>query len=244
VQALSPVSTASGFIPIIRFIRFNLKNKKMKTFISLLVIVSFALPASAQLRLNGYTGYTFDDNVDSYYDNSNYYEGKIKGGFQWGVGLEFQVRRDLGIELSYLRMDTKAPITYFQNGVKFAEFDLGVNYIMLGGNRYFRKSGSKVEGFGGLQLGVNIFGLDNPTNGKSSDKTFFAWGLKGGMNYWASEKVAIKIQAGLLSAVQSVGGGFYFGTGGSGAGLASYSTIYQFTIGGGIVVKIPTAAGK
>ncbi len=38
----------------------------MKTFISLLVIVSFALPASAQLHLNGYTGYTFDDKVDSW----------------------------------------------------------------------------------------------------------------------------------------------------------------------------------
>jgi hypothetical protein len=213
---------------------------------SLIVVlfIAFALPASAQLRLNAYTGYTFDDNVDSYYDNTSYYDGKIKGGFQWGVGLEFQVRPDYGVELLYLRQDTKAPMTYYQNGVKFTEFDLGVNYIMLGGTRYFRRSGSKIEGFGGAQLGVNIFGLENPSNGKSTDKTFFAWGLKGGMNIWASEKVAIKLQAGLLSAVQSVGGGFYFGTGGAGAGLSSYSTIYQFTLGSGLVIKIPTAAGK
>ena len=45
----------------------------------------------------------------------------------------------------------------------------------------------------------------------------FAWGLRGGVNIWASEKVGIKLQALLLSSVESVGGSLYLGTGGAGA---------------------------
>jgi hypothetical protein len=32
-------------------------------------------------------------------------------------------------------MDTKAPTTYFNNGVKSANFDVALNWIMLGGVR-------------------------------------------------------------------------------------------------------------
>jgi hypothetical protein len=42
----------------------------------------------------------------------------------------------------------------------------------------------------------------------------------------------------LLSAVQAVGGGLYFGTGGAGAGVSGFSTFYQFSLGGGLVFKI------
>lgn len=217
----------------------------MKKKISFVVIVMLLAATSfaQNIRLNAYGLGVFDDNIDSYYDNSSYYNGTIKGGFMWGAGLEFMVRRDYGVELLYLRQDTKAPIEYFNNGIKFTNFDLAVNYVMIGGTRYFRGNG-KVEGFGGMMLGGDFLNVKNPDNGKSTSKTFFAWGLKGGANIWASEKVGIKLQAQLLSAVQSVGGGFYFGTGGVGAGLASYSTMYQFGLGGGLVFKLGGAAKK
>ena len=62
------------------------------------------------LRLNGYTTYVFDDKVDSYYSSTSYYEGKIKGGFLWGGGLEYMASQTTGIERKYLRLDTKAPL--------------------------------------------------------------------------------------------------------------------------------------
>jgi hypothetical protein len=46
------------------------------------------------------------------------------------------------------------------------------------------------------------------------------------------------LQAQLLSAVQSVGGGFFFGTGGSGAAVTANSSMYQFELGGGLVFKM------
>ena len=86
-------------------------------------------------------------------------------------------------------------MNYYQNGIKYTEFDLGINYIMLGGTRYFQKSGSKVEGFGGLIVGLDAMNLTNTRNGNSSNMTKFAWGIRGGANIWATQNVGIKLQA-------------------------------------------------
>lgn len=191
-------------------------------------------------RVNLYGAYVFDDKFDSYYSSSSYYQGKIKGGFQWGGGIEYSLRPEYGVELLYLRQSTHAPTTYAISSVNTNEtnFDLGLNYIMLAGSRRALSSNDKLEGFGGLMLGMVIADLKDPDSGRSASATKFAWGLRLGGIVWASEAVGIKLQAQLLSAVQSAGGGFYFGTGGAGAGVSTYSTIYQFSLGGGLVFKV------
>ena len=193
-----------------------------------------------KINVNLYGAYVFDDKFDSYYSSSSYYEGKIKGGFQWGGGLEYMVRPEYGVELLYLRQSTHAPTTYASTIVTTGQtdFDLGLNYIMLGGARHVMSSSGKLEGVGGLMLGMVIADLKDPDSGRTANATKFAWGIRLGGIVWASEAVGIKLQAQLLSAVQSAGGGFYFGTGGAGAGVSSYSTIYQFSLGGGLVFKV------
>ena len=62
-----------------------------KLFLAAFVFVISGSAIQAQnFRLNGYALYTFDDKVDSYYSNTSYFEGKIKGGLTWGVGAELQ----------------------------------------------------------------------------------------------------------------------------------------------------------
>jgi len=191
------------------------------------------------LRVNGYTFYAFDDRVDSYYSNTEYFNGKIKGGFQWGGGLEYMMIPGQSIELTYLRLDTEAPMEYYDNRVKNTTFDVATNYIMIGSNRYFGMN-PKIEPYGGLQLGMAIFNVDDQAANStlSGSATKFAWGAKLGLNFWASESLGIKIQTGLNSAVQGAGGGLYFGTGGVGAGVSTYSTFYQFYVGGGLTFKM------
>lgn len=192
------------------------------------------------LRINGYTFYAFDDKVDSYYSTTDYYRGTIKGGFQWGGGLEYMMTPEQGVELSYLRLDSNAPMEYYDRTtqrVEYTNFDVATNYILLGGNRYFGLN-PKVEPYAGLQAGVSVFNVNNPDNGRSGNSTKFAWGAKLGVNIWASDKVGLKIQTGLISAVQAAGGGFYFGTGGVGTGVSTYSTFYQFYIGGGLTFSM------
>jgi len=209
--------------------------KKLFLIIALTPL-SMAVYAQMPIRLNAYGAYVFDDKFDTYYSSTDYIYGKIKGGFMWGVGIEGKVREDYGAELMYFRLDTKAPVETFTN--RNRTIDLAVNYIMLGGVRYLTVSDGKIEPYGGLMLGMAIFDNKKPQGGEASGATKFAWGARLGTNIWFSERVGIKLQAYILSAVQGAGGGLYIGTGGAGAGVSTYSTLYQFGLGGGLVFKI------
>ncbi len=215
-----------------------MKKKLLALVVSAL---SFLFVSAQEFRLNAFAGYVFDDHVESYYSTTSYYEGTIKGGFRWGGGLEYMVNPAYGINLIYLTQSTTAPLNYYDNnppaGLKNREFDLTTHWIMLGGARYMRKD--KLEPYGGLEIGMVISNLENPLSGASASNTNFAWGIKLGTNIFFSEKVGLKIQADLRSATQAAGGGFYFGTGGAGVGVSSYSTIYQFGLGGGLVFRFP-----
>ena len=191
------------------------------------------------IRLHGYGIYAFDDNsIEAYSDAGDYFEGSIKGGFQYGGGLEVMPAPAIGVEFTYLRLDSKAPMTYYDNIVtRSTDFDLAQNWLFLSFNKYIPVN-PKVEPFAGFQVGMDIINVENPDNGNSGSATKFAWGLKAGAHIWASEKVGIKLQLGLMSAVQAMGGSIYFGTGGAGAGVSGFSTYFQFNLGGGLVFKL------
>jgi len=189
------------------------------------------------LRLHGYANYAFDDKVDSYYSTTSYFRGTLEGGFEYGGGLEYILRPAYGIEFSYLRLDSKAPMVYYDIIERSAELDVASNYLMLGGNRYL-VGNPKIEPYFGLQMGMGIFKVNNPETDNTGNATKFAWGLKAGINIWLSDKIGLKLQGGLLSAVQSVGGGLYFGTGGASAGITGYSTFYQWNLGGGLIFDL------
>jgi len=208
----------------------------MKKILIVCLLFGFYSSQAQTWRLNGYAMYAFDDKVDNYYSSTSYFHTTIKGGLVWGAGLEYVVHNSNGVELLYMRQDTKAPTNYYyNNGDRNGDFDIGINWILLGFNRYQRFENEKIEGFGGLGLGVAIFDI-TANDGRSQSSTKFGWNLKLGVNIYASEKFAIKLQTGLMSAVQGVGGGLYFGTGGAGAGVSTYSSMLQFQVGGGIVV--------
>ena len=134
--------------------------------ISLLFILTASAIQAQGFRLNGYALYTFDDKVDSYYSNTQYFDGKIKGGLTWGVGAEFMIKPEYGLELSYYRMDTEAPVNYYDIIPKTATLDVALNWIMLGGSRYMTLANPKIQPYGGMMLGVGIIDTKNPDNGK------------------------------------------------------------------------------
>jgi|KBSMisStandDraft_5_1062788.scaffolds.fasta_scaffold01321_2 hypothetical protein len=216
-----------------------------KKIFGFLITVILATAANAQgIRLNAYGNYVFDDKIDSYYSTTNYFSGTIKGGFLWGGGLEFRLKEYYGLELMYLRLDTDVPVNYWNNGDKLTSLKVGINYIMANGVRSFPTHNPKVDPYGGLGLGMAIIDAENPVNNKSNSATKFAWNLRFGVNIWTEGRIGIKLQTMLISVPQGAGGGLYFGTGGVGAGVTTYSSIYQFVLGGGLVFKLGSAAHK
>jgi hypothetical protein len=216
---------------------FNLKNTAMKKIILSVFVFSvlFSSAYAQEKRINLYGAYVFDDEVSAY-DSYNYgFGGKIKGGFQYGAGLEFISHKDIGFELLWIGQTTQGQLNYYNSyyvGGTPLTLDLNLNFAMLGINRYMRNPDSKVETFAGIMLGCLFESAKYQDFSQSAEK--FSWGLRLGANIWASEKIAVKLQAQILSAVQAAGGSVYFGTGGTGAGVSTYSSMLQCSLGGGL----------
>jgi len=203
-----------------------------------LVFGIWATGLAQELRLNGYSGYVFDDRFETFNSDVSFFEGTVRGGYQWGVGLELLPSDYYGVELMYYRQDTEVPVSYYDRSVVSRTLDASVNYIMLGGMRYAGKD--RIQGYFSPMAGIVIFNNKDPEPSEPGSYTKFAWGVKLGGNIWISDHFGLKIQTQLLSAVQAIGGSFYVSTSGPGAGISTFSTFYQFTLGGGVTFRFPS----
>lgn len=205
-----------------------------KTTVLALALVGASLVSWAQpsITLLTFESYTFADKFETEYGT-----GKIMDGFQWGGGLEFGLSEVMAVELIYQRLDTDAYYDGYYSLGSSERFNgsVGVNYLLLGGTRYAPLN-DKISGFGTLDLGVGWF---NPSSSLESEgSTKFAIGGRLGVRIQTTERVSLRLHAQILSPVQWAGGGFYFGTGGSGAGVSTGSTIWQFNLGGSLNFKL------
>lgn len=216
-----------------------MKNKTITLcFILFLLTGAFNFSSAQKYKINLYSAYTFDDEVTAS-SNNNYFTGTINAGYQWGLGFEYIVQPTYGIELAYFRQSTDFPVSFTTNTdtTTQSSYPIALNFIMLGGNKYLPIPNSIVTPYGGLMLGMAIFDNKEPPSGASSSTTNFAWGARGGLFLNFSKSVGLKLHAQLLSAVQSFGGGLYLGTGGVGAGVDTESSMYQFGLGGALVIQ-------
>lgn len=184
------------------------------------------------VRMNFYGGYTFADkfNFSGYV---GYDQARIDEAGHFGAGLEIEVRPMYGVELYYQLQSTQGSL--LGTSAELAE-DLNVSYLMLGGLRY--AGNQKIRGFAGLMVGAAFFNSDGV------NATKFGWGGRLGLLVAGSERLGIRVGAQVLSAVQGASGGMYFGTGGAGAGVSTYSTLYQFGLFGGVALSLGTGAGS
>ena len=214
----------------------------MRVLFITIMCLAFTGVKGQEVLVKLYGNQVFADRFDSYYDRYNYYHGKLKGTFQAGGGIEYRFSDYSGVELLYLRSESVAPTTYlfdnFNAGLQTTDFDVALNYVMLAHVNHFNGFGEKIDPYAGAMLGAMIAEIYNPDLNRESGATKFAWGLRGGIILWPTDFVGINLQGQLLSAVQAMGSTLYFGTGGAGAGVSSYSTIYQFSLGGGLVFKL------
>jgi opacity protein-like surface antigen len=197
----------------------------MKKSLIIILILFSGIYLNAQstgaIRLNAYGSYNFNERVplDAFYTD-------VQGGFQWGAGLEYFIRRNKSIELKYLRMDTKTPL-FRPNGeqVNKGNDDAALNYILLGGNNYFGGNG-KITPFAGIGLGVGW--AEGNTNNSGAK---FAWDAKLGVHIATESVVSFKVQAYVQSMVSTFGTD-YWSYNGFIYAVPDYATIFQFGLGG------------
>jgi len=195
----------------------------------LIVIGCFAANfSSAQsLEVTPFSGYTLRSTFDVPGGSMRVYGNHTFGGI-----LTYNINPRYGIEFMYSRQSTEADsrsIYLDARGVPVA-----VVYTTLGGLKQFPVS-EQVIPFAGLNLGVA--GLI-PQTRQYEDGWRFAVGAKVGSKFMFSEAVGLRLQAAMNMPVQGFGSSFYFGTGGAGVGVGTYSTIFQFTFTGGLVLRL------
>src|SRR5215204_1431312 len=157
-----------------------------------------------KLRLNGYGSYVLDGMYHIYYPDGDSYKGTINQGLQLGVGAEYMVSSNYGVELNYLkRYTTVFPEDAVNPDRKNG--DLQFNYVLLGINAYPQASG-RLQAYGGVSTGVVIqtsySPVDIPAHPIKNAITKFAWAARLGGIFWLSEQVGLKLQTQWLSALQ------------------------------------------
>src|SRR5438309_515309 len=91
----------------VSFTSLKMRNNRYRETFSLCLLFIIASACDAQkLRLNGYGGYVLDGTYHIYYVNDNVYEGKMNHGLQLGLGTEYLLTPNYGVELSYLARST------------------------------------------------------------------------------------------------------------------------------------------
>jgi hypothetical protein len=202
------------------------------------ILLAFGLLASAYsikaqtgaITLLTFESFTFADKFQSYYGGY----GQIGDAFQWGGGLEFGIDPNKSVELIYQRMD--ADVYYDGDFSQRVYGTAAINYILLGATGYAPVN-DVVSGFGTFDMGVGF--TSNLSGTLNSDNvTKFALGGRLGVRIAPSDKISIRLHAQLLSPVQWIGGGYYFGTGGSGASVSTGSTVFQFNLGGSVNYRL------
>jgi len=212
----------------------------MKKIILLLLLTGTMTTMMGQhARINLYAAYTFDDGFDVVNDANTFYNGTVKGGVQWGAGLEYLFNKQSSAEILWLHRSTTVPANFkfgSNTQLRSETFDLKHDFIMLSGDGHFG-GGGKAEGYAGIMAGVLISNLEAPSLGQSSNNTNFAWGGRVGTNIWLGPKLGIKLQALILSASRATGGDYYWSWYGP-IYLTEYSTLWQFSLGGGLTFKL------
>lgn len=203
-----------------------------KIILSTILIAGIATMATAQhVKLNLYGAYVFDDQINNYYSNTSYANATIKGGFQYGAGLEFMVQPTTGVELKYTHQGGTAAVSYYNDGAVTKTIDFNTNYLLLDGNYYFHTGNTNLEPFLGGGLGAAFLYATN--NGVTASHTAFAWDLKGGANFFFNEKVGVKLEATLNGASKASGGYYWYGI-----YTYNYVSMLQFGLGGGLVFRL------
>jgi hypothetical protein len=182
-------------------------------------------------------GYTFSSHTDFY----NTY-GRLADGPSFGGSIKFNPTRGFGIEVLYSHMNTTSGMYYYGadqspiNGLK----NLQMDYIMAGPVGSFGIPDCSVRPFMGALFGAAILtpGGNAVYNSGYTSETHFAVGFQLGTNIYISPHVGIQLKAQVLAPVDDAGGSLYLNTYGGGAAVNTYSSIYQFSVGGGLILGL------
>ncbi len=208
-----------------------MNSKIQKIIFSGLVVVLSSISLHAQrVEITPYYGYMFAGKMTFYEGDLN-----IRNNPNYGITLDFEVDRKKGIyvELLYDRVDTRADFITYPGNVTSKLFDLSEEYFHVGG-LYNKELNKKLSTFGVFTLGATRI---HPKDVNFGDDWRFSLTFGGGVKYYFSESIGIRLQGRIKMPFYFSGGGVWVGPGGvytQGGG----SALLQADINAGLIIRI------
>ena len=162
----------------------------------------------------------------------NYYGGylKLKSSDQYGLTFGINATDDITVEFMWAQQNTGIRIKDFQFAPQETDLtDVVVNHYQIGAMHMFGYS--EARPFIGLTAGWSTF---NPDVEIYNGTTTFTLGVSGGLKYFFTDRIGIRIQSQLLMPVSW--GGVYVG--GGGGGVTAGGSILQLNFTGGLIIGL------
>jgi len=187
-----------------------------------LLLVSFIVAAQS-FEITPQYGYQ----IGSKY---NYYSGyvKLSSSDQYGFTASIDTGNDIAVEFFLAQQNTDVRIKDRNFLQETFLTDVTVNHYQLGAIYTFGDNDDFLPFFG-MSLGWSTF---NPEEKIYDSSTKFTIGMSGGLKYFFSDHIGIRLQTQLLMPIEW--GGVYFSSGG-GAGVAAGGTLLQLNFSGGLI---------
>ena len=198
---------------------------KISTVLSLFFFLVQPVIAQPAITLEAFGGWLWTGSAG--------YNSSIKVDDKGNYGLRAGVSPNTGmvIEFEWNHSDTKMSWNNVIGVIDDSE-EIAMNYYLLGFN--MEKSEGPAIPYGLFNIGVlNVKGQET-----NFSENWFTVGLGGGLKYYLSDKIGIRLQARLLLPMQFAGIGFGCGGGGCGSSVSTYTSTVQGDFTGGIILKL------
>ena len=185
--------------------------------------------ASAQrVEITPFGGYVFPGTMNA--DGGEVY---FRGNGWYGGMVNIGVSRLFDADVIYTRIDTRADINIY-HPIYGNDWDvpLSVNYFHVGFSKKFPLHPS-ITPFTGLNIGTCLMAPKE----KYREEWFLSMGFHGGAKAYVSKRVGFRMEGRLMVPIQGSGFSFFAGSGGSGGGVSVYSTLVQFGLDGGLIIR-------
>lgn len=204
--------------------------KNYLLIILFLSLLSSKILAQQTYEITPFAGYTLADKF-----NIDQGTASISSGVSYGATLSLISDKVNALELTYSRLD--ADVSAYS---EFHEIDLnspvGLNYVFLGGTRLFPLRMHPIEFFVGVNFGVAIMGSKDDDFESS---TRMAVGFNGGLKYFFSKTIGLRLQPNLNLPISNPGGELWWNPAtGTEADVPSAVPLMQFGVTCGLVYQL------
>lgn len=206
--------------------KISARAMQLTAVLCVLVTLTFSLETQAQkFEITPQYGYQVGAKW-------NYYGGyvKLKASDQYGVTANISLSDNLQGEFFWAQQNSTVSVKdVIFYPVEEEVTEATVDHFQLGILHTFGYSDALP--FVGMSAGWSTFNPDEP---EYNSTTSFSFGFSGGLKYFFSDHVGIRLQGQLLVPVQW--GGVYVGTGGG--GVYTGGSILQLNFSGGLIIAI------